>query len=232
MLLPRPICIGGHRCFSHGMGLPSFLEPLWQFTFNSDASGAYGCGAVCDSFGWFKLAWPVSWGPASITVKELVPVVLASAVWGPYWSGLHICFHSDNLAVVALLRSLTSRDHVIMHLFRCLSFFAALFRFDFTAAHVPGASNVAADALSCNNMSLFLSLFPQTPETVVPPVLTYTPDPIGDQLAGPDCSRGCLRLKPSTLHLILAPVWADALSSLRDRTVPRGCFPLCTVFVS
>ena len=135
----------------------------------SDASGAYGCGAVCDSFGWFKLAWP---GPASITVKELVPVVLASAVWGPYWSGLHICFHSDNSAVVALLRSLTSRDHVIMHLIRCLSFFAALFRFDFTAAHVPGASNVAADALSRNNMSLFLSLFPQTPETVVPPVLT------------------------------------------------------------
>ena len=135
----------------------------------SDASGAYGCGAVCDSFGWFKLAWPVSWGPASITVK---PVVLASAVWGPYWSGLHICFHSDNSAVVALLRSLTSRDHVIMHLIRCLSFFAALFRFDFTMAHVPGASNVAADALSRNNMSLFLSLSPQTPKTVVPLVLT------------------------------------------------------------
>ena len=74
----------------------------------SDASGAYGCGAVCDSFGWFKLAWR---GPASITVKELVPVVLASAVWGPYWSGLHICFHSDNSAVVALLQSLTSRNH-------------------------------------------------------------------------------------------------------------------------
>ena len=146
MLLPRPICIGGHRCFSHGMGLPSFLEPLRQFTFTPTLLAHTAAG-------WFKLAWP---GPASITVKELVPVVLASAVWGPYWSGLHICFHSDNSAMVALLRNLTSRDHVIMHLIRCLSFFAALFRFDFTAAHMPGASNVAADALSRNNIPFSL----------------------------------------------------------------------------
>ena len=58
-----------------------------------------------------------------------------------------------------------------MHLLRCLAFYAAYFRFQFYATHVPGALNTAADALSRNNMSLFTSLVPQGQQLCVPAVV-------------------------------------------------------------
>lgn len=46
-----------------------------------------------------------------------------------------------------------------MHLLRCFSFYAALFKFHYSAMHVPGILNTAADALSHNNkyVNIFLS---------------------------------------------------------------------------
>ena len=38
----------------------------------------------------------------------------------------------------------------------------------FTAAHIPGVDNVAADALSHGNMILFHSLFPLVPQYTIP----------------------------------------------------------------
>ena len=70
----------------------------------SDASGTWGCGAIAESVGWFQLQWPPEWREVDISVKELVPVTMAAALWGPQWSGKHICFHSDNMAVVAVLQ--------------------------------------------------------------------------------------------------------------------------------
>ena len=65
------------------------------------------------------------------------------------------------MAVVDVLRSRTSRDPLLMHLLRCLVFYAAVYHFDFMAEHLPGTHNIAADALSRNNLVLFSSLFPQ-----------------------------------------------------------------------
>ena len=31
---------------------------------------------------WFQVQWPVSWSSVHITVKELAPIVLATALWG------------------------------------------------------------------------------------------------------------------------------------------------------
>ena len=104
-----------------------------------------------------------------ITVKELVPVVIAAAVWGAGWAGHHILFHIDNLAVVSVVQKLNARDALLGHLLRCLYFYEAHFRFVFSATHVLGIQNSAADALSCNNLPLFTSLFPQVPQAVVPP---------------------------------------------------------------
>ena len=44
-----------------------------------------------------------------------------------------------------------SSNSSLIHLLRCLSFFAAYFGFHFRAEHVPGVENGAADALSRNN---------------------------------------------------------------------------------
>ena len=65
-----------------------------------DASGGWGCGALAESLGWFKVPWPSDWQAVDISVKELVPVAIAAAIWGPQWSGIHVCFHSDNMAVI------------------------------------------------------------------------------------------------------------------------------------
>ena len=88
----------------------------------SDASGSFGCGAFSLDHGWFQLRWPESWNAVNIAAKELVPVVLAASLWGPGWHRQCVCFQSDNMAVVQILRSRTSRDPLLMHLLRCLVF--------------------------------------------------------------------------------------------------------------
>jgi len=47
-------------------------------------------------------------------------------------------------------------------------FYAASFGFQFLAEHVSGAINTAADAISCKNIQLFLSLVPQMPRVSIP----------------------------------------------------------------
>lgn len=48
---------------------------------------------------------------------------------------------------------------------RCLVFYAAYFHF---ADHVPGVLNTAADAISCDRISLFTSLVPQVAQVSIP----------------------------------------------------------------
>ena len=136
---------------------------------SSDASGTFGCGAFENTSSWFQLQWPESWQSVHITAKELIPIVIAAAVWGGQWSRKRICFRCDNMAVVDLLKSNTSQDRLLMHLLRCLAFYSAYFRFQCVAVHVPGIHNTAADALSRNNMSLFASLVPQGQQIIIPP---------------------------------------------------------------
>ena len=134
----------------------------------SDASGSFGCGAFSPHHGWFQLTWPESWTSTNIAAKELVPIVLAASLWGPYWHREGVCFRSDNMAVVDVLCSRTARDPLLMHLLRCLVFYAAIYQFDFRAEHLPGSHNMAADALSRNNLTLFSSLVPQMQQVAIP----------------------------------------------------------------
>ena len=127
----------------------------------SDASGTFGCGAFSYSDGWFQLQWPASWQDIHITAKELVPIVISAAIWGPRWTQKGISFRSDNMSVVSLLKSKSSQDLLLMHMLRCLAFYAAFYSFQFTSEHIPGIMNTAADALSRNNLPLFHSLVPQ-----------------------------------------------------------------------
>ena len=116
-------------------------------TLTPDASGGWGCGAFTSGGDWFQLQWPDSWVSVHITVKELVPIVLAAAVWGPLWRGTVRC-QCDNAAVVAIVRSGTSRHPLVMHLMRCLSFFVAYYQLYLDPVHLPGKYNEEADALS------------------------------------------------------------------------------------
>ncbi len=148
----------------------------------SDASGSWGCGSFYNQL-WFQLKWPTSMGPCHIAVKEMIPIVIAAAIWGQDWQDQSVHFRSDNAAVVALVNAGTSRDDALMHLMRCLSFIMAKFNFVVTASHIRGIHNSLADALSRNDHNKFLSHYPQAhpvPSSIPPALLdlmiTHRPD--------------------------------------------------------
>ena len=53
----------------------------------SDVSRSFGCGAILLHSQWLQVEWPSSWSNVDITVKELVPIVVAAAVWGRCGTG-------------------------------------------------------------------------------------------------------------------------------------------------
>ena len=114
------------------------------------------------------VGWCGYYYQGTITTKELVPVVIAAALWGRSWHRIRICFHVDNMEVVAILRRYSAGSEVTHHLLRCLYFYSALFQFEFSAEHIPGVQNVAADALSRDNLVLFSSLLPQATQVQIP----------------------------------------------------------------
>ena len=138
------------------------LQAMPQITVWSDTSGAWGFGA-CTTQAWFH-CWPDSWSQVNITAKELLPIVLASTIWGPQWSGHTIKFRCDNQAIVSCLASWRSREPLVMHLLRGLALLAMQFSFNFKAMHLPGKENVAADALSRDNLSVFFAQMPHVPQ--------------------------------------------------------------------
>ena len=185
------------HCFLHHWNGPMFFQrsvtPAAHIY--TDASGSFGCGGVLTPSYWFQIQWPPAWAGVDIVVKELVPVVVAAALWGRGWQHLHICFHSDNSAVVDILRKQSARDPQAHHLLRCFYFYSAFFQFEYSVEHVPGVLNTAADAISRNNLHLFSSLLPQATQSQIP-------DPVMGLLVSqrPDWgSRHWIRLFGSSL---------------------------------
>ena len=88
----------------------------------TDASGSYGCGAWDPASGeWIQLQWSAvnrqdEMAEESITAKELLPIVLACAVWGRRWVGQVVRVSCDNTGTVAVVNLGYSRSPQIMHL--------------------------------------------------------------------------------------------------------------------
>lgn len=125
----------------------------------SDASGGWGCGAFTDEGEWFQYHWPAGWDDVHITVNELLPIVVACAIWGHKWRGATVQCLCDDAAVVAIVKSGTSKDSVVMHLMCCLFFFTASHQLLLLPQHVPGKENIAA---SRDALPLFLQLVTHT----------------------------------------------------------------------
>ena len=126
----------------------------------SDASGSWGCGAFYAG-DWFQHQWSPHTINYTITAKELLPIVMAAAIWGPHWANKSVLCRCDNEAVVCILNTGTSRDPTVMGLMRCLHFIAAKFNMLISAVHLAGTRNTLADALSRNNLPLFFKHYPQ-----------------------------------------------------------------------
>ena len=120
--------------------------PNPQHIITADASGSLGCGAFGSHGRWFQLQWPQSCASHHIAAKELVPVVMAIALWGAQWQATTVLVRSDNTAVLAALMSGSAKDPLLMHPLRCL-------HLHLVARHLAGVENTAADALSRDNLT-------------------------------------------------------------------------------
>ena len=70
-------------------GVAFFSDSTNTIHIMSDASGTWGCAAINKGSGqWLQVQWPAAWMDINIAVKELLPVVLAAAVWGSEWPQL------------------------------------------------------------------------------------------------------------------------------------------------
>ena len=116
---------------------PSYLPRLQMA---SDASGSWGCGAW-HGHSWFQLQWDSRPAHLPIMVKELLPIVLACSVWGPTWDSCQVVCLCDHQAIVACLRSRTSRVAHVMHMLRTLAFIEARDAFTLTPQYIDTKSN-------------------------------------------------------------------------------------------
>ena len=131
----------------------------WEVELYTDASGSWGCGGIWNN-SWFSCAWNNEWSGVGIAAKELLPVVLAVGIWGKLWQHKHVCVHTDNMAVVEVIKAKDSKVPLMMHLLRCLHFLCARWDIVILAKHVKGSLNTAADALSWNSLQVLRSVAP------------------------------------------------------------------------
>ena len=128
---------------------------LPKATLTTDASGRWGCGGFwLEQKQWIQCPWQEEWNDTPIHTKELLPIILAIATWGPYWHSSLVQVHCDNMAVVNIIASNSSRDKLAMHLLRALHFVCAFYSIQLSVKHIPGSDNTIADAISRRFSSL------------------------------------------------------------------------------
>lgn len=178
-----------HTFICHWNGLsilrdPSSPPPNAAVTIQTDASGSWGCGAVYNHR-WLQQKWSEEWVDQDIMAKELVPVVLMVAVWGPQLAKQSVLLQCDNLSLVTSINKGASKQTLVMHLLRTLWFFTAYYDIALTATHIPGITNTAADQLSRNQLYLFHLTNPRTPRlpTPIPASLQQIVSPSGPDWA-------------------------------------------------
>ena len=72
-----------HCFFQDWHGASFMVRPNWPtLVVHTDASGVFGCGAVCSDHRWAQ-QWPPDWQAVDVSVKELLPIVLAADMVGP-----------------------------------------------------------------------------------------------------------------------------------------------------
>jgi len=155
-------------------GKSFFLFDDWtpspDLQLQTDASGSWGYGAYFRGR-WLQGTWSDEQLSLSITFKELYAIAVACLTWGSEWTRLRVQFHCDNSAVVACLKSGTSRSPPVMELIRSIYHASAKHDFVVSAVHIPGTANQIADAISRNLRQTFDRLAPHANREPDLPVL-------------------------------------------------------------
>lgn len=155
-------------CFFEGFnGISVFHDRYWVFNEDvqlfTDSAASLGFGAFYAGK-WTYAAWPQSWLELGITnditVLELFPLVVALHIWGEELRNKKICFRCDNIAVVHIVNTMTSKSDRIMVLLRALTLVCLRLNIVVKATHVSGVKNKLADALSRLQILKFHTLAP------------------------------------------------------------------------
>ena len=135
--------------------------------------------------------------------------VLANAQ-PPYWRSSPIKVLCDNMAVVNIITSNTSRDKLVMHLLRGLHFVSAFYSIQVKIQHIAGSDNTIADAISRDHLQVFFNHAP-----AASPEPTPIPDPLWSILVSqqPDWLS-------ATWQASLTSSLAIALQRAQERPIP------------
>ena len=135
----------------HFNGLSFMLDFKFKSNFAlhlySDACTSVGFGLVFNSQ-WTLGRWHPDCSGLHITVLEFYPIVLALYLWGNILANKCIIFHCDNIAVVHIINTFTSKVPSISKLLRKLVSLCLKNNIFVRSMHIPGASNLTSDFLS------------------------------------------------------------------------------------
>lgn len=114
--------------------------------------------------------FPRAWTKFNICVLELYPILLALQLFAAQMSNTHIIIFSDNIAVVEVLNSKTTKHPQMLILLRQLVLHCLQHNIIFTGKHISGKYNVLADALSrsIHTSKMLQEHLMDTQPTVVP----------------------------------------------------------------
>ena len=132
--------------------------------FTDSAGGnTKGCGIYFQGK-WCVLNWPKEWENSEIlkdiTYLEIIPIALAVMLWGETFYKKKINFQVDNMAVVFILNSKTSKSERVLKLLRFIVYQTLAKNFHIKCSHISGKVNIVADALSRGNFQKFRQLAP------------------------------------------------------------------------
>ena len=143
---------------NHGHHIP-------QATVTLDVFGRWGCAAQTGSN---------QMEGVHITIKDLLLIVVAGAIWGRQWSGLRIQSLCDNAAVVAIIKSGSNKASIVNALDEVIVLHLSSLQVHFCRQPYSRTKQSSCrDALSWDHRTCFFSLVPQanTYPTLIPPGL-------------------------------------------------------------
>lgn len=128
----------------------------------TDSCGSCGGGAFFNNR-WAVISWPNSWSPEvrrDITFLELVPIVSAIWLWRDHFIAKKLLINTDNMALVHIINSQTSKSQRVMQLIRPLVLLCIKSNIQIKCVHIPGYYNSIADSISRFQWAKFRKLAP------------------------------------------------------------------------
>ena len=163
----------------HSFFLDSWVTSVLDLQLYTDATSTIRFGGYFNGK-WFQERWPSHLlidkrSGINVEWQELFPIVVACALWYPYFSSKRLQFWCDNESVVAIINSGHSKTPRVMDLVSFLVLISVKHNFLVRACHVPGAKIGIADALSSFQVQCFRELTPNADQSpcTIPPSFRY-----------------------------------------------------------